>query len=41
MQDRPIPTIDDDEVLIKTAAVALNNAEWKSTSILWYDRTPE
>ncbi|KAI0682215.1 GroES-like protein [Earliella scabrosa] len=29
VQDCPVPAIDDDEVLIKTSAVALNNVEWK------------
>ncbi|PIL27526.1 hypothetical protein GSI_10677 [Ganoderma sinense ZZ0214-1] len=29
--DRPIPIIDDDEVLVKTCAVALNNSDWKGS----------
>ncbi|KAI0764949.1 GroES-like protein [Fomes fomentarius] len=34
LQDRPVPTIDDDEVLIKTGAVALNNVEWKLVAFI-------
>ncbi|KAI1798192.1 GroES-like protein [Ganoderma leucocontextum] len=33
--DRPIPIIDDDEVLVKTSAVALNNSDWKGTIPGW------
>ena len=31
VQDVPVPSIDDDEVLVKTTAIAQNPTDWKRT----------
>ncbi len=31
VQDIPVPTIDDDEVLVRTVALAQNPTDWKCT----------